>query len=247
MTSGKLQTLDRGITALQMVARTEGGLKIAELADELGLNRAIVYRLVATLADHGMVQRLADGRIVLGSGAILLAAHAERNLRALARPLVESLAEHSGATAFLSMAQGSDCVAILTAEPRDAFLNIHYRVGTRHPIDRGAPGLAILAGRPERPGDSEAVKAARRDGYCVTRGELQKGAVGVASPIRMSSSGLTGIELSIGVVALDNLDLERARDAVIDAAERFSSQLDLSPASGSPSARTRTPRRAPPG
>lgn len=224
-TAGKLQTLDRGIAALFHIASAEGGMKIAELADKLDLSRAIVYRLVATLSDHGMVQRLPDGRVVLGSGAILLAAYSEGNVRALARPMLESLAERTGATAFLSMAHGTECVAILTAEPRNAFLNIQYRVGSRHPIEMGAAGLAILAGRPDQPGDSEVVQAARRDKCCVTRGELQQGAIGVASPIRMPARGFAGIELSIGVVALENLSLELAREAVIHAAASLSAQL----------------------
>lgn len=226
MTTGaKLQTLDRGIAALFLVARSEGGLKIAELAEKLALNRAIVYRLVATLADHGMVQRLANGRIVLGSGAYLLEAHSEGSIRALARPMIEALAESTNATAFLSIAHGSDCVALLTAEPRNAFINIQYRVGSRHPLTRGAVGLAILSGRPERPGDPEVVRSARRDGYCVTRGELQPGAVGVASPIHMPARGFAGIELATGVVALENLNLELACEAVKQAAAKLSAQL----------------------
>ena len=188
MTTGaKLQTLDRGIAALFLVARSEGGLKIAELAEKLALNRAIVYRLVATLADHGMVQRLANGRIVLGSGAYLLEAHSEGSIRALARPMIEALAESTNATAFLSIAHGSDCVALLTAEPRNAFINIQYRVGSRHPLTRGA--------------------------------------VGVASPIHMPARGFAGIELATGVVALENLDLELACEAVKQAAAKLSAQL----------------------
>ncbi len=225
MSVGKLQTLDRGIAALFMVARAEGGLKISELADQLELNRAIVYRIVATLSDHGMVQRLKDGRIVLGSGAVLLAAHAEANVRALARPIIESLAERTCATAFLSMAHGTECVAILTAEARNAFLNIQYRLGSRHPLNMGAAGLAILAGRPERPDDLESVRIARRDGCSVTRGELQPGALGVASPVQMPLKGFAGMELSIGVVALENLDLGGAREAVMHTAKSLSVQL----------------------
>lgn len=225
MTGNKLQTLDRGLSALFLIARSDGGLKIAELADKLALNRAIVYRLVATLTDHGMVQRLPNGRIVLGSGAFLLEAHAESNLRTIARPLLETLAEHTEATAFLSMAHGDDCVAVLTAEPRNVFINIQYRVGSRHPLSKGAVGLAILSGRPEQDDDPQAVRDARHDGYCVTRGELQHGAVGAASPVHMPARGFAGIELAVGMVALGDLNLERACAAVKDAARNLSAQL----------------------
>lgn len=223
MTTNKLRTLDRGLAALDLVARARDGLRIAEIAEKLGVHRAIAYRIIATLTDNAMVQRLPDGRIILGSGAIVLAAHAEGAIRTLARPVVEDLAERTGATAFLSMAQGADCVAILTAEPRNAFLNIHYRVGTRHPIDKGAAGLAILSGRPAQPDDPDPVQTARRDGYSLTRGELQKGAVGVSSPVAQPPGN--GFEFSIGVVALDDLNLDVAPHAVTDAAERLSAFL----------------------
>ncbi|GHH03287.1 IclR family transcriptional regulator [Pseudodonghicola xiamenensis] len=230
MSSGKLQTLDRGIALLMQVARSGGGLKIADLADQLGLHRAIAYRIVATLADHSMVTRLPDGRIVLGSGAIVLGVHAEGSLRTMARPVVEELAAETGCSAFLSMAQGEDCVAVLSTEPREAFLNVHYRVGTRHPLERGASGIAILSSRPEQPGESEAIRAARRDGYAITRGELQKGAIGISSPLRISTEGLQGpgfegMEFSVGVVALDDLDIERVSAAVRAAAAALSERL----------------------
>ena len=225
MASHTLRTLDRGLVALGLVAQADDGLKVAEIAQRLDVDRAIAYRIVATLSENAMVQRLPDGRIILGSGAIVLAAHAEGAIRTLARPVVEHLAEQTGATAFLSMAQGAECVAILTAEPRNAFLNIHYRVGTRHPIDKGAAGLAILSGRPAHPDDPESVSAARREGYSTTRGELQKGAVGVSSPVTSPHGKGGAFEFSIGVVALDDLDLDRATGAVMQAARKLSALL----------------------
>ncbi|MFC2970254.1 IclR family transcriptional regulator [Acidimangrovimonas pyrenivorans] len=225
MEQGRLQTLDRGLTVLRLLAESADGLKIAALAERLGVHRAIAYRIVNTLADHGMVHRLAGGRIVLGSGALLLGARAEGNLRALARPVVEALAERAGATAFLSVAQGEDGVAVLTAEPRDTFLNIHYRVGTRHPLSRGAAGIAILAGRPPQDDDPEPVRRARADGYSLTRGELQAGAVGVSSPVPLSREAYPTLECSLGVVALDGLDIDRAVAAVPAAAAELAAQL----------------------
>lgn len=226
MSSGKLQTLDRGIALLMHVAQSPRGLKIAELADRLGLHRPIAYRLVATLADHGMVTRLSDGRIVLGGGVLVLAAHAGNSLRALARPVVEDLADEVGATAFLSTAQGDECVAVLTAKPRSGILDVNYRTGTRHPLDKGAAGLAILAGRAPRADEPQAVTAARRNGFSITRGELRSGAVGVSSAVPMPEAGPGGFELSIGVFALDTLDTGPASKAVTAAARRLAAALD---------------------
>ncbi|QKV17027.1 helix-turn-helix domain-containing protein [Oricola thermophila] len=225
MGNGTLQTLDRGIEALLLIARTPGGVKVGELAGRLNLHRAIAYRIVATLADRGMVRRLDDGRIVLGAAAFLLAAQAGGIVRSLARPVLEDLAEQTGATAFLSMAEGAECVVVLTAEPREADVNIHYRVGTRHPIDRGAAGIAILSTRPERPDDSVDIRFARAHGYSVTRGQLHKGAVGVSSPVRLPSEAFAGMDYSIGVVALETLEMDMVCRAVPEAARALSARF----------------------
>ncbi|MGR3805714.1 IclR family transcriptional regulator [Marinibacterium profundimaris] len=225
MTTGRLQTLDRGIETLLLVARTPGGLKVGDLADRLGLHRAVAYRIVATLADHAMVRRMEDGRIVLGAAAYMLGARSSDGVRDQARPVLERLAEQTGATAFLSIAEGDECVVALTAEPREVGVAIHYRVGTRHPLNRGAAGIAILALRPETEGESEDLKFARVHGYSVTRGQLHKGAIGVSSAVRLSTAGEAGLELSVGVVALEELDLDRAAEAVPAAARALSDRL----------------------
>ena len=215
---GVLQTLDRGLVALRAVAESDEGLRIPDIAERLGTHRAIAYRIVNTLAGQGMVRRLPEGRIILGSAALLLGMRAEGALRALARPTVESLAQSVEATAFLSVAVGDEGVAILTAEPRTAFLNINYRVGTRHPLTRGAAGIAILAGRPARSEDPPQVARAREDGFSITSGELQRGAVGVASPVMVAGNGHWALECSIGVVALEGFDVDGAAGRVRDAA-----------------------------
>lgn len=225
MANDRLQTLERGLEALTLVARTPGGLKVGDLAARLGLHRAVAYRIVTTLAAQGMVRRREGGRIVLGAGAVQIGAQAGDDLRDLAGPVLEDLAERTGATAFLSRAEGEDCVVVQTAEPRNAFLNIHYRVGTRHPIHRGAAGIAILAARPERPDDPEEVRLAREQGYSLTRGQLHKGAVGLSSAVTLPGETQDGMAFSIGVVALEELDLDIATTAVPGAAQRLSESL----------------------
>jgi DNA-binding IclR family transcriptional regulator len=218
----RLQTLDRGLSALRIIADNAEGITVAALAERLGVHRAIAYRIVATLADHAMVQRGPDGLLRLGSGPLALAAQFDSGLRALARPVIERLSAETSATAFLSVAHGDECVAIATAESERPFVNVGYRAGRRHPLNLGAAGIAILAGRPERRDDSESLRQARRDGYCVTRGQLQRGAVGVAARVRLSPELHPGLEASIGVVAMEDLDVVRATQATLACADSLS-------------------------
>ncbi len=202
----RLQTLDRGLSALALLGARDEGLTIAELAEALGVHRAIAYRIAATLEAHALVHRAEGGRLVLGPGILALSARFEGNLRAIARPIVDALTRRTGATAFLSVAQGEDCVAVLTSVSQGPFLDVGYRTGSRHPLTRGAAGVAILSGRPAAPGEAENVAEARARGYSLTRGELQPGAAGLAVPVHLGGAGFPGLECSLGVVTLGEID-----------------------------------------
>lgn len=227
-----LQTLDRGLQALTIVSQHERGISIAELAAALDVDRAIAYRLVTTLESRGLIARADRGRVHLGAGLLLLASRFEPQLRTLATPLLRELAETTRAAAFLSVPAGDDCIPIMVTEPEGTLLRVAYRVGSRHPLTRGAAGIAILAGRPASPSDPEAVRIARRDGYSVTHGELQRGAVGVASPVHgrgmkatRQASQASGLEASIGVVAFDDLDITSAKGLVLAGARRLAAAV----------------------
>jgi len=225
--SNTLQTLDRGLQALSLIGQSEGGLSIAELASRLDVHRAICYRLANTLEAHGFIARRPDGQFHLGPGIFTLAARFEPQFIATARPLLHRLAEESGATAFVSVPDGDACVAIKVCEPEGGLLRLAYRVGSRHPLHLGAAGIAILSGRPARKIDSEAVQEARRQGYSITRSQLQRGAVGVASPLRRADSSSDMVEASIGLVSFEGLDVQAAARLVRNAAAALA--LTLAP------------------
>ncbi len=224
-----LQTLDRGLQALSIISQQEGGTSVADLAGLLEVHRAIAYRLVSTLEAHGFVARGSDGQLRLGAGLMTLASRFEPQLRSIAWPLLYQLAQDTQAAAFVSVPQDKECVAILVAEPEGGVLRVAYRVGSRHPLTSGAAGIAILAGRPEAPGDPEAVREARSSGLSVTRSQLQRGAVGVASFVRDADGRPLGFEASLGVVALDDLDIAHATAAVVACARKLATSLRSSP------------------
>lgn len=223
-----LQTLDRGLETLALIAARPSGLPIAELAGLIGVHRAIAYRLVATLEAHNLVARGQDGHIRTGPGVIGLAAGFEPQLRMAAQPILHRLAEEACATAFLAVSHGDDCVSVCVAEPHGSgIMRVSFRVGSRHPLGIGAAGIAILAGRPCRDDDPPTVAAARRDGFCVTRGAIKVGTVGVACPLHGTSGFLAGAEASIGVIGLEDLDVVLASHAVRTRTEELKSILSF--------------------
>jgi DNA-binding IclR family transcriptional regulator len=215
-----LQTLDRGLRALSLVADAPHGLSPVEIAAALGVHKAIAYRLIATLEAHGMVARTPPGRIILGTAPLSLGANVQAQFLNAALPHLDAVAQQTGAAACIVLAQGDEAVVALVREaPGDDIMRLTYRLGVRHPLTRGATGIAILAGRPPAPGEPEAVARARADGYALTRGELQSGAVGVAAPVLTPEMPRLGLEPAVGLAKLHELDIDKAASAVMDCAE----------------------------
>jgi DNA-binding IclR family transcriptional regulator len=216
------QTLDRGLSVLEVLARESAGLTVTELAVRLGVHRTNVYRLLTTLIQHRLVRRESDGRYVLGTGVIDLVRGVASDLRTVALPILAALAEQAQATAYVTLADGDEAVALIVVEPRRTEMHVAYRVGFRHPLDRGASGLAILAGRPPMPHEREEIRIARRLGYAITRGELQPGTAGIAAPICVRGQPA---EASVGVVAIGELDIDAVLPHVLEAARAIAAAL----------------------
>jgi len=200
------QTLDRGLQLLLLLAANEAGCTVTELATALGVARPVVYRLLTTLEQRHLATRGRDGRVRLGLGVLALAGRVQPLLRDVATPVLRKLADEVGATAHLTVVDGDESLAVVVVEPQWTQFHVAYRVGSRHPLGRGAAGRATLAMR------SGAPETATSDG------ELQPGAHGLA--VAWSVGTLEG---SVGVVTLTPLDpddvavaVQTARDELVE-------------------------------
>ncbi|GAA2246125.1 MULTISPECIES: helix-turn-helix domain-containing protein [Streptomyces] len=212
MTAETSQTLDRGLRVLKLLADTDHGLTVTELSLRLGVNRTVVYRLLATLEQHALIRRDLGGRARVGLGVLRLGRQVHPLVREAAMPALRSLAEDIGATAHLTLVDGADALAVAVVEPTWTDYHVAYRAGFRHPLDRGAAGKAILAARQHPMSDP---------GYMLTHGELEAGAWGAAAPLL----GVTGVEGSVGVVMLAEAVPERVGPRVVDAAREVAEAL----------------------
>jgi len=204
------QTLDRGLRVLRLLADSPHGITVSEVAEELGIGRTVVYRLVATLEQHGLARRDHAGRLHVGLGVLPLAGGLQPVLRDLALPVLRPLAERLGCTAHLTVVDGGEALAVAVVEPSWTDYHVGYRVGARHRLEIGAAGKAILLGRNRR-GAS----------YVATTGELQPGAHGVAAPVL----GVDGLEASVGIVSLGPLEPDEVGPTVVEAAARIAARL----------------------
>ncbi len=216
------QTLDRGIQLLETLASEAGTRSLRDLVRATGLNRSAVYRLLRVLMAHRLVTRETDGGYRLDTGIVALALRVESGIAGLARPLLSRLAETLGATAFLAVADGTEAVAVAVVEPPHTAFHVAYRTGFRSPLSQGAPGVAILAGRPAAADERTAITVARARGYATSTGEIQKGAIGLAAPVAVDRELCRA---SLGVVTLGTLDEDEMAAPVMAMARELAERL----------------------
>ncbi|MGC5019183.1 IclR family transcriptional regulator [Micromonospora sp. DT47] len=221
------QTLDRGLRILEVLAAADGPRSIAELTQSIDVHRSIVYRMVRTLEDHRLVTRRQDGRYELGLGLSALARSVRPALQSAALPALSALADEVGMTAFLVVPEGDEVVTLVSVEPRRSHVHVTYRPGVRHAIHLGAPGHAVLAGRPPKPGEPEHVTAARGRGWASSYGEVLSGMRSVAAPV-VDNRGEVMAAMAVVYVGAesDPADLgQRVIAAAATVADRLSGRL----------------------
>lgn len=189
--SSPSQTLARGLRILDLLADAGRPMSVAELADGLGVHRSVAYRLVRTLEDSSLVIRDAAGTYAIGPHVATLARSVATDLQSAARPELQRLADELGMTAFLVVLDRSECVTLLTTEPRTPVASIAQRPGSRHSVLVGAPGIAIqtLLNADDRLShgitapEADEVTAARAAGYASSHGEVIPGVTAIAAPV----------------------------------------------------------------
>ncbi|GAA3364188.1 helix-turn-helix domain-containing protein [Saccharopolyspora gregorii] len=201
-------TLERGLNLLQAVAEADGAAPtISDLAATVGVSRAAVYRLLGPLQDRGLVRREGT-RVRLGLGVLRVAGRVLPQLRFAATPALHELAEQVGATAHLTVADGGEAQAVAVAEPSWTSHHVAYRIGSRHPVQRGAAGRAV-----DLPADGPP--------WVSSSGELHYGGYGVAAPVL----GVPSLRASVGVLALEPLAVEEVGPLVAGSARAVAEAL----------------------
>ncbi len=186
------QTLDRGLRILELIAEADAPLTVAEVAQGVGLHRSVAYRAVRTLEDHRLLSRGADGRWSAGVGLSILARRVRSSLQTAALPELSDLANGLGMTAFLVVRDADEAVTVQSVEPRHSMVHVSYRPGIRHPVDRGAPGLALLAGAPASDGERPEVQLTRERGWAYSASEVLPGMRSVAAAVHDRRGQLAG-------------------------------------------------------
>jgi len=194
-----VRAVDRAIAILQCFTPEQPTMSVIEIQKRVGLSRPTLYRLLHTLAARDLVHAEGDPQRFRLAHGVMKLSHVWLNgleVVAVARPIVEGLRDLTGETAALFRLQHDLGICILECQSRHE-LSISRGVGHSLKIVQGSTGKAMLAFMdPQRqaeflsnmPANAQlsqleaTLKAARRDGYATSRGEIFVGAVAVSAP-----------------------------------------------------------------
>jgi IclR family acetate operon transcriptional repressor len=147
----QVQSLTRGLSLLEALARAEGGLTLTDLAQRVQLAPSTAHRLLATLEKMGYVYQSGElGRWYVGLQAFTVGTSflANRDFIAQSHPYMRRLMEQSGETANLGILDGTEAVFIDQVQCREMMRTI-VKLGSRVPLHASGVGKAIFAALPD--------------------------------------------------------------------------------------------------
>lgn len=239
--SATIATVERAADILLHFASSPGpDLGVTEIAEELGLSKAAVHRVLASLRSRGLIDLdERTRRYSLGVAAMKLGlTYLDRiDIRRIAHPHLQELSDRTNETATLSVPVGDRSrVYIDQVTPmREVIMTV--TLGEPYPLHAGASSRALLAFFPEERieayingGPLESMTAStiidpetlRRDlalvrehGWARSAAERKSGAASVAAPVRDHEGKPVAVVSVCGPMERFSSEFEGCRDALL--------------------------------
>ena len=214
--------VDRAVSILMMLAGSDRGMTLAEIASATGWHKSSVHKILITLDHHGFLDRdETTKRYTIGIELIRCGqAFLNRMLtNRSAKSLLRELADFSGETATLAILRETKIV-ILDVVESPGEIRVSPPIGTMDPATTKSNGKAVLAwlpeervngileteGLPEKTRNSitdvklyrKDLAAIRKRGYAVDIEEFQEGISAVSAPVFNSEGQVFGALSIIG-------------------------------------------------
>lgn len=247
-----VQSLERGLSVILAFSDHHPRLTLGQIAEETGLSRPTVRRILVTLEELGYVRR--EGRLFALTPHVLALGYAylsSLNLTEVAQPYMEEVTAATGHTCSLAALDGEDAVSI-TRVPSRRVMSFTLTTGTRLPAYATSMGRVLLSGlgdaevdkllasaelRPLTPHTTTdpqrlrcKIDEARRQGWALVDQELEEGVRSFSAPIR-DATGRVAAALSMSCpapsVSVDRIHADFL-PAIVSAAQSISEKLGAS-------------------
>lgn len=243
-----LKTLARGLKVLSAFTPTHPALSLTEIAEFMALAPATAFRFVATLEQLGYIRRDPQTRLYWLTSRLFDLSRAvdpSHELRVVARPHLEALAEMTGETVELAAREAGQIVVVDTIESRQR-VAVRGWVGRHLPVYSTAQGKVLLADLPApelaqvldnltleafgpntittRAALEKELKRTAKRGYGLNNNEMHIGIQAIAAPIRSRTrvvSAALGVAMPVGRMTLSEMEDQWAA-VVIEFADKIS-------------------------
>jgi DNA-binding IclR family transcriptional regulator len=145
-TGGGVQSVDRALTVLEILAR-DGSARVSDVAAEVGVHKSTAFRLLSSLEGHELVEQDHErGKYQLSFGVLRLASAipTRLDLGRQAQVVVDRLAERLGETINVAVVREYDAVNVQQAFGSAAVATQNW-VGRLTPLHATASGKVLLA------------------------------------------------------------------------------------------------------
>ncbi|MBI3371745.1 MAG: IclR family transcriptional regulator [Betaproteobacteria bacterium] len=238
-------------TALRLLSRfvaTQGPLGVGELAQQIGLHKSQVSKILKTFRHYDFLEQDAGTQeysvglntFALGNNYV--------NAFPLSRdalPVMRKLVDATGHSAVLSIMRGSNVIHLLAVEGR-LFIDGRWRVGRWMPYHATAAGKLLLAFGPAEKIDlllktrglpritpntitnqrrfRAALRKARTTGISVTRSETYAGTAAIAAPVFEASGQAIA---TLGLICPEHLLTRDEEERLVAPLQRAARELSF--------------------
>ena len=239
----EVRSLVRGLEILECVERARAPMRLTDIANELGVERATLYRYCTTLVGLRYLHidpKTKQYSLGLRVRSMAYAATAQWPSLVLIRDFLPVVAERFRGAASLGVLEGDDVLYVERAVAGQA-LNFQLSIGDRLPVLRTSMGRVLLAYESDTeirralrgiadPDEHEATLKNLHDiheaGVAVNLGLIQSGLNSVAVPVFEPDATQPFGAINLAGSA-EFLTEERLRGEVADALREFSHQIVL--------------------
>jgi DNA-binding IclR family transcriptional regulator len=140
-----IQVIDRMAHLLDALAANPEPLSLKVLSAETALHPSTAFRILGSLAGHGLVERTADGHYRLGLKLLQYGGkvHEKVDLLAEAKPVLEWLRSQVGESANLTVREDDEVVYVARAVS-NRMMRVEQVIGSRAPLHVTAVGKLFL-------------------------------------------------------------------------------------------------------